>query len=147
MTPVEDDLVRLLYKPDQWLVTPNQAEHRRRSIYLTAKRNLQLPFFQVLDQPDSQISCPRREMSTHALQALELFNGEFSNRLAGDLAARLECECGADRDRLIERAFLLVAGRPPSRQEADVAGRFIDEMTLTEFSLTLFNLNAFIYVN
>jgi hypothetical protein len=86
-------------------------------------------------------------MSTHALQALELFNGEFSNRLAGELAARLERECGSDRDKLIERAFLLIAGRPPSQQESDVARRFRDEVTLKEFSLTLFNLNAFIYVN
>ena len=90
VVPVEADLVDLLYDPNQWKVTPDPREHDRRSIYLIAKRNLRLPFGQVFDQPDLQTSCPRRETSTHALQALELLNGKTANRLADVFARRLE---------------------------------------------------------
>ncbi len=86
VVPVERDLVDLLYDPTQWKVTPDPREHDRRSIYLIAKRNLRLPFGQAFDQPDLQTSCPRRETSTHALQALELLNGKTANRLADAFA-------------------------------------------------------------
>jgi hypothetical protein len=145
--PVDADLVKLLYDPEQWQVTPDAAGHDRRSIYLVAKRNLPLPFFQVFDQPDAQTSCPRREASTHALQALELLNGRFANRMAEALAARLERECPGDRTHLVQRAFWLTAGRPPSMAEEALALQFLERQPLREFALALFNLNAFLYVD
>jgi hypothetical protein len=147
LVPVEADLVNLLYDPSQWEVTPDRAEHDRRSVYLLAKRNLPIPFTRVFDQPDAQTSCPRRESSTHALQALELLNGELSNRLALTFAERLTRECGPDPQKQVERAFRLVAGRPPSVEERAVALRFLQGHPLREFTLVLFNLNAFLYVS
>src|SRR5207253_4946286 len=114
--PVDRDLVELLYKPQQWAVTPDAVEHRRRSVYLLAKRNLRLPFMEVFDQPDTQTSCARRESSTHAPQALELLNGRLANELAEAFAQRLAREAGADHDRQIELAYALAAGRPPTSQ-------------------------------
>ncbi len=147
MLPVAQDLVDQLYDATQWQVTPDEREHHCRSIYLIAKRNLQLPFFQVFDQPSTQTSCPRREMSTHPLQALELLNGEMANRLAASFAERLERECGANRRAYIDRAFRLTAGRPPTPREAQLAAAFLDRQPATEFALALFNLNAFLYVD
>src|SRR6185503_5385454 len=49
MVPVDQELVHLLYKPAQWEVAGNAAEHQRRSIYLIAKRNLRLPFMETFD--------------------------------------------------------------------------------------------------
>lgn len=147
IVPVEADLVNQLYDPPQWAVTPDVEEHRRRSIYLTVKRNLNLPFAQVFDQPDSQISCPRRETSTHALQALELLNGKLSNQLANALAERLTRDCGDDRSRQVERAFRLTTGRAPSERERVLSLEFVRTQPLREFSLSMFNLNAFMYVN
>ena len=86
MLPVDQEMVNLLYKPSQWQVTKDPAEHNRRSIYLIAKRNLRLPFLEVFDQPDLQTSCFHRASSTHAPQALELLNGTFSNQLADTFA-------------------------------------------------------------
>jgi hypothetical protein len=146
MVPVEKELVNLLYDPAQWVVTPNAGEHRRRSVYMTVKRNLQLPFAQVFDQPDSQISCPRRESSTHALQTLELLNGTLSNSLAKALAQRLERECGSDRGRQVDRVFWLVAGRAPTVRERELSTEFLKTQSVREFALALFNLNAFLYV-
>ncbi len=147
LVPVEPDLVDLLYDPTQWDVTPERRERERRSIYLIAKRNLPLPFGQVFDQPDGQTSCPRRETSTHALQALELLNGSLSNELAVAFADRLIRECGPDRSRQVSRAYQLVAGRSPSPGELALALKFLKEQPLREFALALFNLNAFLYVS
>ena len=94
-------------------MTKDPAEHNRRSVYLIAKRNLRLPFMEVFDAPDAQVSCPRRESSTHAPQALELLNGDFANRQAEALAARLAAEAGTDPARQIELAYRLAAGRAP----------------------------------
>ncbi|MFN4261222.1 MAG: DUF1549 and DUF1553 domain-containing protein [Gemmataceae bacterium] len=144
--PVDADLVRLLYDPAQWTVTEDAQQHRRRSIYLLAKRNLRLPFAEVLDQPDAQISCPRRESSTHALQALEMLNGAITNELAAAFADRLRREAGSDPSRQIEQAFLLATGRPPTPREHDLALRFRQTQPLRELTLALFNLNAVLYV-
>ena len=145
--PVDPDQVKLLYSPAQWVVTKDEKEHDRRSVYLLAKRNLHLPFLEAFDQPDAQTSCPRRVSSTHALQALELLNGKLVNDLAGSFADRLRREAGSDPARQVELAYLLAAGRPPRAREKELAVRFLKEQPLQEFALAVFNLNAFLYVN
>jgi hypothetical protein len=146
MVRVDQELVSLLYKPSQWKVTSDAAEHDRRSIYLIAKRNLRLPFFDVFDAPTTLASCARRESSTHAPQALELLNGRLSNELAEAFARRLERESGGDPERLVELAFGLALGRPPTPQQRSLSLAFLREQPLREFALALFNLNEFLYV-
>src|SRR5207249_236313 len=114
MVPVDSELVQLLYKPAQWEVSRNPADYDRRSIYLIAKRNLRLPFMETFDQPPLLTSCGRRETSTHAPQALEMLNGRLSNELAEAFAQRLEKETGGERARIVERAYWLAVGRPPT---------------------------------
>jgi hypothetical protein len=177
LVPVQDVLVQQLYKPSQWRVTPDIDEHHRRTIYLIAKRNLRLPFMEAFDAPDLQNSCARREQSTHALQSLELLNGQFSNAQARVFAGRLLKENGWNPQAIVREAFRLTAGRPPSTQEAEIASRFLAEQTgllkeraarneelllpswfparidqasaaaLCEFSLAMFILPSFLYVN
>ncbi len=139
--------MNLLYKPSQWAVTDDPSERYRRSIYLIAKRNLRLPFMDVFDQPTLQTSCARRESSNHAPQALEMLNGSTSNALAEAFAERLAREVGSDRSRQVERAFLLAIGRLPPDRERALALEFLQTEPLREFTLALFNLNAFLYVN
>jgi len=155
MVPIEKELVNALYKPSQWQVAPDPAQHHRRSVYLIAKRNLRLPFLEVFDSPDELVSCPRRESSTHAPQALELLNGAFSNQQAGVLAARLAAECGRSYRKQIELAYRMAAGRAPTARESQLALDFLRKETRRAgnqkagdgFALALFNLNAFLYVN
>jgi hypothetical protein len=147
VVPVENDLVELLYKPSQWEVTADAREHDRRSVYLFAKRNLRLPFMEVFDQPDLQISCARRESSTHAPQALELLNGRLSNELAGAFAERIERDAPGDTRRQVELAYRLATGRPPNERETALAADFLSRQPLGEFALAMFNLNAFLYVD
>ena len=145
--PVDADLVKRLYAPSQWAVTPDRAEHDRRSVFLLAKRNLRLPFLGAFDQPDAATSCARRESSTHALQALELLNGTLANDLAGSFADRLRLEAGSDPAAQVELAYRLAAGRPPTPREAELAVGFLRTQSLKEFALAVFNLSAYLYVD
>jgi hypothetical protein len=147
VVPVDPDLVDLLYDKTQWRVTPDEAERDRRSIYHLAKRNLRLPFGQAFDQPDLQTSCPRRETSTHALQALEMLNGKTANRLADAFARRLGREAGSDPTQQVELAYRLTAGRRPTFEEERLALAFLQRQPLREFALAMFNVNGFLYVD
>lgn len=146
LVPVHEDLIKLLYKPSQWQVTEDEAEHNRRSIYLIAKRNLRLPFLEAFDAPALQTSCPRRETSTHAPQALAMLNGPFTNEMAAAFAARLMRESGPSSEQQVERGFWLAVGRPPTARERELSLEFLREQSLQEFTLALFNLNGFVYV-
>lgn len=147
MLPIDQGLVNLLYKPSQWQPAKDPAEHTRRSVYLIAKRNLRLPFMEVFDAPDAQVSCPRRESSTHAPQALELLNGTFANEQAEAFAKRLEAEAGPDLRKQIDLGYRLVTGRAARPQEMQTALAFMKTQPKREFALALLNLNAFLYVN
>lgn len=147
MVPIDQGLVNTLYKPSQWAPAKDPAEHHRRSIYLIAKRNLRLPFMEVFDAPDMQVSCARRESSTHAPQALELMNGTFANEQAEALAKRLEAEAGPNLRKQIDLGYRLVTGRAARPAEIRLALDFLKTQPKREFALTLLNLNSFLYVN
>ncbi len=147
MVPIEKELVNAMYKPSQWVVAADQAEHTRRSVYLINKRNLRLPFLEVFDQPDAQVSCPRRESSTHAPQALELMNGTFTNAEAEHFARRLEREAGPSLQKQVQLAFRLVSGRAATAVQLRDSLEFLKTNSRREFALAMFNLNSFLYVN
>jgi len=151
MVPIDQDLVKMLKRPQYWVTTRDKAEYDRRSIYMIYKRNLQLPFMGVFDAPDSLLSCPRREQATHAPQALEMTNGATSNQLAEVFAERIRMEAKTTPAR-IDRAWRLAVGRPPTAKEKSLALEFIsadpdNPTALKELALDIFNLNAFLYVN
>jgi hypothetical protein len=146
IVPVDRELVQLLYKPSQWKITEDPAEHNRRSVYLIAKRNMRLPFLETLDAPALLTSCARRQSSTHAPQALELLNGRLSNELASALAARLELETDGTPQCVTEHAFRLALNRMPTDAERALALAFLSEQPLREFALAMFNHNGFLYV-
>ena len=146
MVSIDPELIKDLKRPQYWVTTRDKSEHDRRTIYMIYKRNLILPFMQVFDSPDTLLSCARRDQSTHAPQALELLNGTVSNDLALSLAKRLT---GMARER-VDYAFRLAAGRPPNERERLLSLNYLDDpdpAAATEFALSLFNSNAFLYVN
>lgn len=146
MVPVDRELIRLLYNPTQWRISEETADHHRRSVYLIAKRNLRLPFLEAFDAPALQTSCAMRETSTHAPQALELLNGEFSNDMASAFAGRLQRECHGVPARIVDRAYHLAIGRAPTEKERRLSLEFLKDQPLSEFALAIFNLNGFVYV-
>ncbi|MDP9170351.1 MAG: DUF1549 and DUF1553 domain-containing protein, partial [Acidobacteriota bacterium] len=151
LEPIDPDMVKMLKRPQYWVATKDRSQYDRRTMYMIYKRNLQMPFMGVFDAPDMQLSCPRREQSTHAPQALELLNGQLSNGLAQALSERLEKERATTQAR-IDLAWKLATGRPPAAKEKLLAAQYLgerpgDPVRLKELALDLFNLNAFLYVN
>ena len=147
--PLPAEVVSTLLR-NQWPVTENEEDHRRRSIYLFVRRNLRYPLFDVFDRPDTNQSCPRRDQTTIAPQALHLLNSEFSLDCAQHLAAAVRDECGDDRDALVTSCYLRSLSRPPSADELAAAREFLnsdDDAALTDLCLALFNTNEFVYVD
>ena len=151
MQPIDQDLVKMLKRPQYWVATKDKSQYDRRTLYMIYKRNLVLPFMGVFDAPDMQLSCPRREESTHAPQALELLNGQISNNLAKFFADRLAESRKTDAER-IDLAWRLATGHSPTLKEKQLAAQYLaekpgDPVRLKELALDVFNLNSFLYVN
>ena len=111
-----------------------------------ARRNLRHPFLEAFDLPDSNLSCPRRERSTTAPQALALLNAAEATAAAKALADHLAKESASETER-IERAYRLTLGRPPTATERERAAAFLRDSPLTELCRALFNLNEFVYLD
>jgi hypothetical protein len=111
---------------NQWRVSPDPADHVRRSIYVFARRNLRYPVFDVFDRPDANASCPQRNESTTAVQSLLMLNSTFAFSLARQFAGRVLAEQPSDMDAQIRWAVKLAYAREPSPQEFEVFRRFLD---------------------
>jgi hypothetical protein len=161
---------------DQWIVTPDEEDHRRHSVYLFVRRNLRYPLFDVFDRPDTNASCPRRHESTTATQSLALFNSQFSLESARELTGvilRSGAESGAGQ---IEAAYTRTLSRWPTTEEARQGVQFVEQQAeqlrgegrkiesltrlsgeapadpyraaaLVDFCLALLNANEFVYVD
>ncbi len=123
----------------------SESEASRRSIYAFIKRGLVVPMFETLDFADTVSSCPKRQVTTVAPQALTLFNGEFSNVQSGHFANRLRLEAGDDSHRQIDLAWRLALSRAPSAQERDQMLAFLANESLEQLCRVIFNLNEFVY--
>jgi hypothetical protein len=130
----------------QWKASADAADHVRRSVYIFAKRNLRFPFLEPFDVPDSNLSCPQRERSTTAPQALALLNAPDVTAAAKALAARLE-RAGVDTDSRVTLAYRLTLGRMPTDNEARLSRQFLTDVPLNEFCRALFNVNEFVYLD
>lgn len=135
--------------------TPEDAA--RRSAYIFVKRSLLVPFFELMDLPDTTTSCEQRNVSTIPTQALTLLNGEFVNEQAKLLAQRVARENG-DLKQQITRAYRLTLGREPSTDELTQSMKFVQQRqasdnktdsdgALAALCLVLYNLNEFFYVD
>jgi hypothetical protein len=111
-----------------------------------ARRNLRFPFLESFDLPDSNLSCPKRECSTTAPQALALLNAsdviDASNSLADKVATSAKTN-----DERVALLYRLALGRQPSATEAKLAREFLEHSPLHELCRALFNLNEFIYLD
>jgi hypothetical protein len=171
--PIAADIVKTARN---WNASTDAADHRRRSLYILARRNLRFPFLEVFDAPDSNLSCPERGQSTTAPQSLTLLNSQEVTVASRETARRLFTESNQPTPAArIEAAFRSILGRRPDRVEARAAREFVEstrarrERSLnpgenpagsdetyrkkdppvewTELCRALFNLNDFVYVD
>ena len=129
-----------------WIVSPDKQDHYRRSIYIFARRNLRFPFLETFDLPDSNLSCPKRERSTTAPQALALLNASDVIQAAEALAANVAKAATTDEDH-VAMAYRMALGRRPSEVEAKIARRFLEKSPMSELCRAMFNLNEFVYLD
>jgi hypothetical protein len=133
----------------------DEAASSRRTVYAFVKRALVVPFLEVLDVCDTTRSTELRNRTMIAPQALTLFNGDFVNRQARHLAARLVREAGDEPARQIELAYRLTLCRPPTQSESATMQRFLSEaaglddrrLALEQLCRVVLNLNEFVYAN
>lgn len=156
-----------------WQPSP-PTEQVRRSIYVFVKRTLPLPELDVLDAPNTNISCEQRQVSTTSTQALTWFNGSFVHQQAARWADRLWQEHGGCEEAAITGAFRQALCRQPTDEElalvrdflaahaaqierdeaADASAETEDEVSsleasrraLAAFCLVLLNSNEFVYL-
>ena len=149
--PIDPEIYDLIFteaEPDNlWPVTPDRAQHNRRSLYLLNKRTVRLPLLANFDQPDTMTSCAVRPASTHALQALSMLNSDFITAQSRAFARRLEKSCGDDQSCQVEKAYALTLARKPTAEEKSLAAAFFaeKETRLSDFCLALLNRNEFVY--
>jgi hypothetical protein len=128
LVPIEKEVEDLIFTEaevvDLWPETPEPAEHNRRSLYLFRKRNVRYPLFDSFDAPDTQSACPRRQVSTHALQALVTLNSDFAINRAKALAGRLLREAKGTEDR-VDLAYRLILARESTPGERTQATGFV----------------------
>ncbi len=125
--------------------TSDEPEASRRTIYAFIKRGLIVPMFETLDLADSVGSCPQRQVTTVAPQALSLFNGDFVNEQAQHFANRLKREAGDDPTKQITLAWRLALCREPTTNEQAKMKAFLREESLKQACRVILNLNEFVY--
>ena len=131
---------------------------------------LVFPDVEVLDFCDTTQSTEKRLTTSIAPQALTLFNGDFVNRQARHLAARLLAEAGPDPTKQVERAYRLALCRPATASETAAMTSFLireaerlkddaaaigqplrneanRQLSLEQMCRVIFNLNEFVYAD
>ena len=89
--------VREGYRQGVWNMTKEEPATWRRSVYTYWKRGLKYPMFEVHDQPDLNVTCEKRNVTTVPTQALTLLNNEFVLLQARHLAERVAREAALIR--------------------------------------------------
>ncbi len=159
-----DALEGLSKKSAAWGQSPPE-EQRRRSIYMYTQRSLLLPLLTTFDFQDTTQPCGQRTNTTVAPQALALLNNDFIHAESQAFAARVAADASDDAGR-ITRAWWLALARSPTPDEAEVAGRHLDEqraryaalptlpdgktadaLALESLCHVLLNTNEFVYVD
>src|SRR5262249_1368939 len=119
----------------------------RRMVYQFKPRLQQDRTFGAFDCPDATAAVPRRNVSTTALQALNLLNDRFVLDQAERFAARLRREAGPGPHNQVALAFRLAFGRDPSVAECSAGVRLVDKHGLPLLCRALFNANEFVFVH
>lgn len=161
--------VREGYRLGKWVLTKEEPSTWRRSVYSYWKRGLKYPMFEVHDQPDLNVTCEKRNVTTVPTQALTLLNSEFVLLQAGHLAERVRREAGDDFPLQVQRLYQITLSRQPTDKELSRCLAFLEKQReyhqrresapdtrwqdgaalsgLTDLSHVMLNTNEFVYIN
>ncbi len=151
--PIPEE-VRASFPKGLWEASDPGPTNWRRSVYAYAKRGLRYPFFEVFDQPNMNVTCERRTVTTVPTQALTLLNNDFALRQSRFFAERLSGMVQDDEGRIAE-AYRIALSRSPTEIEVAANLAFLRRQkdyhdgdslaALTDFCAVLLNLNEFLY--
>jgi hypothetical protein len=145
--PLAQDEISGMGAAWQWPVSADPAEHNRRGVYLLVRRNFPYPMFEAFDAPVNAVSCPQRDVSSVAPQALWFLNNRVAFEQAQQFAGRLRRSAPDRPADQVESAWKLALGRAPSAQEKEEGVGLISRLSLEKFCLALFNLSEFSFVD
>lgn len=114
-----------------WSRSASAADRNRRSIYVFVRRNLKYPLFDAFDAVDSNVTCPERNVSVNAPQALMLLNSELVLEQARGFAGRLLAQSSIRNDPggLVKSAYRLALGRSAQASEVERGIAFLEEQS------------------
>ena len=124
----------------------------RRAAYIArgylAYTNAMPDFLQTFDAEDGRMSCPRRNQTVTAPQALFMMNNELMEDASSRFAERLKKEAAGDITTAITLGFRIALGRPPSDAERTKALDYVqgDPARIKGLSWLLLNMDEFLYV-
>ena len=115
--------------------------------YLTYT-NVMPDFLQSFDAEDGRMTCPRRNQTVTAPQALFMMNNDLVEHVSGRIAERLKNEAGGDVSRAVILGFRIALGRPPSETERRKALDYVqdDAARIKGLAWLLLNMDEFLYV-
>ncbi len=132
------------------------AEQRRRSVYLTIRRNFLNPFLTIFDAPKPFSTLGRRDTTNVPGQSLALLNDPFVIEQATQWAQAMLRQQDDEAAR-IDAMFTSALGRPPQDAERTASRVYLAELrrdhgpgeevsVWRDFGQSLFNLKEFIYL-
>ena len=118
----------------------------RRMIYAHKIRMEPDSVFGAFDCPDAGQSVSRRRQSTTPIQALNLFNSQFTIDESNALAQRVQKKAGDDIATQIAQAYLLAYGRSPLPVELADAESVVRQHGLATLCRAIFNSSEFLFI-
>lgn len=154
--PVPETVRSAVYK-GIWVVNEDGPEVWRRGVYSYYKRGMKYPMFEVFDQPDPNITCERRAVSTVPTQALTLLNNDFVVNQARLFAEHIQKTAGPEQQDQVRAAYRIALSRDPSQKEMRSNVEFLNRQmaahggsvgkALDDLCDVMLNLNEFLYIN
>jgi len=126
--PLAVDEIASLRDQWHWVTSVDPAQHTRRGLYILVRRNFKFPMFDVFDTPITSVSCPTRDVTTVAPQALWGLNNASVFQQAMELAGRVVKESGEQPMAQIDRAWWITLGRAPTVEEKASALELLDAL-------------------
>ncbi len=156
--PMSAEEMTGLRSRSQWIHASDPEDQTRRGVYVLVRRNSRFPLFDIFDGADPSMSCPERDVTTVAPQALWLMNNSVPLQQAHHLARRVAEAAGQDSGARVEQAWRFALQRMPSPAEKQHALELLASLkgrqegggglaALEMLCLAIYNLSEFIFVD
>ena len=134
----------------------DQRANRRRTIYGKIGRDEQNDMLRIYDFPPPTTHSPSRDVTTTPLQQLFVFNSDFVEQQANELAARLKGTADRPLQQKIDQCYQVLFQRLPREEERKLGEQFLNDPAGASSSeadrwrwyiQSLLGLNEFLFVD